>query len=145
MVYCWPTRIAPMPAMRRFGPSATVVGPGGTGLISALGTALGTARGAWGAGGAPFFATVAVLVGSLRNAIGPSCYQVAADALDAHVKKIFMRHQGAHIQLMPETTVVVPISTCDPGSATLLLNRLHRLHVLQTEHPADDQAAEGLE
>src|SRR5689334_14942937 len=105
MVYCWPTRTAPTPIIRRFGPSMTVVGPG-TGLMKPLGTAFGIGRGGCGAGAAPFFIAgllgITVLVGSLRNAMCVSCALVyRGGALGAHVKEVFVRHQGADVQLVP--------------------------------------------
>src|SRR5256885_39993 len=95
-VYCRPTRTAPRPIIRRFGPSVMVVGPG-VGLAAGLGTARGTALGACVAGVAPFL--VSILAGSLRNAMGPSCVRVTGDALSAHLKKIVVRHESADVQL----------------------------------------------
>src|SRR5580765_2116215 len=144
IVYCWPTRTAPTPTTRRFGPSATVVGPG-AGLIRALGTALGTTRGPCGAGAAPFF-TVAVLVGSLRNAIVPPVILGCRGcALRAHVKKILVRHKGAYVQFVPHAAFLVAKRAGDPGPRNSFLHRLHCLHVLQAEHPANHQSAEALE
>src|SRR5262249_10187616 len=147
IVYCVPTRTDPTPIRRRLGPSATVVGPGVTGLIKALGTAFGTARGAGACAGAgPFFVAIAALfVGSLRNAIDPSCCSVAAGASRAYVKKILVRHQGADVQFLPNPAFIVAEHARDPRPATLLLERLHGLHVLQTHHSADHQAAERME
>src|SRR2546425_13197406 len=76
MVYCRPTRTVPRPGIRRFGPSATVVGPGAprtaglTGTAAGLGAALGSGFGACGAGAIPLL--LSVLVGRLRNAINLS-------------------------------------------------------------------------
>src|SRR6266545_8357422 len=74
-VYCRPTRTVPRPSIRRFGPSATVVGPGaprtvGLGTAAGLGGALGSGFGACGAGA--MLLLLSVLVGSLRNAINLS-------------------------------------------------------------------------
>src|SRR5712692_4408650 len=78
MVYCRPTRTVPRPSNRRFGPSATVVGPGPgapriaglAGTAAGLGAALGTGFGACGAGA--MLLLLSVFVGSLRNAINLS-------------------------------------------------------------------------
>src|SRR5712691_10597915 len=77
IVYCRPTRTVPRPSIRCFGPSRTVVGPGGAprtaglaGTAAGLGAALGTGFGACGAGA--MLLLLSVLVGSLRNAINLS-------------------------------------------------------------------------
>src|SRR5713226_1442222 len=74
IVYCRPTRAVPRPIIRCFGPSMTVVGPG-AGFAAGLGTARGIALGACVADNASFL--VPVLVGHLRNAMGPSCVRLA--------------------------------------------------------------------
>src|SRR5260221_2077847 len=75
IVYCWRTRTPPTPAIRRFGPSVTVVGPAG--LATGLGTARGIALGVCVVGVA---ALVPALAGNLRNAIGPSCVRFTGGA-----------------------------------------------------------------
>src|SRR6266850_6664084 len=139
-VYCRPTRTAPRPIIRRFGPSMTVVGPG-AGLAVGLGTALGTALGACVTGVAPFF----VSAGSLRNAMGASCVRVGVDALGAHVKKIVVRHERTYVQLVPEAAILVAVGGSDPGPVCRLLRRLHRVHVFKPEHAADQEPAERME
>src|SRR6266513_6163703 len=141
-VYCRPTRTAPTPIIRRFGPSMTVVGPG-AGLATALGTARGIALGACGASVASFL--VDVLAGSLRNAMGPSCVRVTGDALGAHLKKIFVHHQSADVQLAPRASIVVAVDSSDPRPVDRFLRRLHGLHVFEPEHAADQKSAERME
>src|SRR5712664_2376149 len=97
-VYCRPTRTAPRPIIRRFGPSMTVVGPG-AGLATGLGTARGIALGACVVGVAPL---LPVLAGNLRNAIGPPVFGLAWMPLGGHLKKIVVHHERAHVQLVPE-------------------------------------------
>src|SRR2546422_7386207 len=76
VVFCRPARTVPRPGIRRFGLSATVVGPGAprtaglTGTAAGLGAALGSGFGACGAGA--ILLLLSVLVGSLRNAINLS-------------------------------------------------------------------------
>src|SRR6266545_5064490 len=140
-VYCRPTRTVPRPIMRRFGPSATVVGPG-AGLATGLGTARGIALGACVAGVASFL--VPALAGNLRNAIGPSCVRIGVDALGTHLKKIVVRHERTHVQLVPEAAILVVVGGSDPGLFRRLLSRLHGLHVFQPEHAADHQSTERM-
>src|SRR5437016_8324210 len=140
IVYCRPTRTVPGPATRRFGPSRTVVGPG-AGLATGRGTARGIALGACVVGVAPL---VPALAGNLRNAIGPSCVRLPG-ALGAHLKKIVVRHERAHVQLLPEAAILVAVGRPHPGLLGRLLRRLHGLHVFQPEHAGDQQPTERME
>src|SRR5260221_6558453 len=109
IVYCWPTRTPPTPAIRRFCPSMTVVGPAG--LATGLGTARGIALGVCVVGVA---ALVPALAGNLSNAIGPSCVRFTG-ALGAHLKKIVVRHEYAHVQLQPQAAILVTVGRSHPG------------------------------